>query len=113
LMGSITDSDLWTGIEPLLDTLTEESMLKSHAAYALGDIGDARAVEPLVQVLDDEDVGVREAATFALGELGDGRAVEGLIKRLKDDVLGIRSLAAEALGKLGEERALPALLLAL
>ncbi|MCB9450886.1 MAG: TIR domain-containing protein [Anaerolineaceae bacterium] len=42
-------------------------------AKALGGLGDARAVDPLIAALADTDWNVRSAATEALGELGDAR----------------------------------------
>jgi HEAT repeat protein len=57
-------------------------------AWALGEIGDQRAVEPLIEALfygDGEycvDFG-RVAAAEALGEIGDARAVEPLIELWK------------------------------
>jgi HEAT repeat protein len=70
-------------------------------AEALGKIGDRRAVEPLVsKLLSSKDV--CEAAN-ALGYLGDPRAVQPLIDKLgcNDDFLTV----AEALGRLGDKRA--------
>ena len=49
-------------------------------AKALGDIGDERAVEPLIKALGHEDEDVRKSAAEALGKIGDARAVEPLIK---------------------------------
>ena len=42
---------------------------KTMAAVALGNIGDERAVEPLVEALEDEDEYVREAAEGALEKI--------------------------------------------
>jgi hypothetical protein len=50
------------------------------AAEALGEIGDKRAVEPLIKALGYEDEYVRKSAAEALGKIGDARAVEPLIK---------------------------------
>jgi HEAT repeat protein len=51
-----------------------------YAAEALGDLGDARAVDPLILALKNKNVG----AAGALGELKDPRAVEPLIGALGD-----------------------------
>jgi HEAT repeat protein len=40
---------------------------RRNAAWALGAISDARAVEPLTGALGDSDAGVREQARWALG----------------------------------------------
>jgi len=50
---------------------------------ALGEIGEARAVSPLLTLLKDRQV--RSAVAEALGKLGDPRAVGPLIECLKDE----------------------------
>jgi len=80
------------------------------ACSALGELGDPRAIEPLMKRLDDSDWFVRSAACGALGELGDPRAIEPLIKRLDDSVFSVRREACAALGKLGGQKAMEALI---
>ena len=53
--------------EPLGD---EEGNVRWAAARELGEIGDARAVEPLIGALEDEDEHVRMYVTDALKKLG-------------------------------------------
>jgi HEAT repeat protein len=84
--------------------------IREAAAGALGDIGDKRAVEPLIGALSDDKTWVRRSAVEALGEIGDSRAVEPLIKALEDeDPDGrladedVHDAAKEALKKLGHE----------
>ena len=48
----------------------ESNHVRRSAAWALGKIGDARAVEPLAAALRDNDSDVREAAAQALKSLG-------------------------------------------
>jgi len=55
------------------------------AAFALGRIGDSRAVNPLIDALKDEDRWVREAAAEALASIRDPGAVNPLIDDLKDE----------------------------
>jgi HEAT repeat protein len=68
--------------------------LAKSAAYTLGWLGDPRAVEPLVKVVNESnnDALVAEAAG-ALGAIGDERAVSAL-KGLLSDASPKRSLAA-------------------
>ena len=82
-----------------------DSRVRCVAAMALGDLGDARAVEPLIAALKDESVLVRYPAAAALGMLGDARAVEPLIAALKDESGFVRRVAATELGMLGDARA--------
>ncbi len=72
-----------------------------YAAGALGQIGDKRAVEPLIAALENEDI--RSYAAKALGQIGDNRAVEPLIATLKseDKAWRGREFATEALGQIG------------
>ncbi|MEX2752606.1 MAG: HEAT repeat domain-containing protein [Candidatus Freyarchaeota archaeon] len=78
--------------------------------WALGEIGDERAVEPLIQVLDDFESLVRKRAAEALGKMKHIRAVEPLIQALQDEDVKVRVEAAEALGKIKDERAVDPLL---
>jgi HEAT repeat protein len=75
------------------------------AAKALGDIGDTRAVEPLIKELGD----INSAAAEALGKIRDERALEPLIEALVWNEYGgriDRKYVAEALGQLGDTRAI-------
>jgi HEAT repeat protein len=87
--------------------------VRTAAARALGDIGDARAVEPLIAALKDKDSHVREATVRALGKIGDARAVKALSAALKGGDWLVRKAAAEALGKIGDARAVKPLIAAL
>jgi HEAT repeat protein len=57
-----------SGLEPLIAALKDENLaVRGYAARALGKIGDARAVQPLIAALkNDEDEGVRYSADVAL-----------------------------------------------
>ena len=88
--------------------------LNLEAAKALGELGDALAVEPLLVILQRSDFDVmREAAAIALGQLGDAQAVKPLIRATKDTYPKVRKAAAQALGKIGDPQAAEALLKAL
>ncbi len=47
-----------------------EPNARAHAAWALGQLGDARAIEPLQRVLHDKNPEVRSDAADALSKLG-------------------------------------------
>src|ERR1051326_753781 len=76
---------------------------RSHAARALGELGDKRAVDPLIVVLErDSDLYVRAAAAEALGSLRDSRAIEPLGRALGDvEHPAVPPAAAKALGAFG------------
>jgi HEAT repeat protein len=82
------------------------------AARALGEIGDTRAVEPLIAALKDSNASGRKGAVAALGKIGDARAVEPLIAALADSHEVVQMLAADALGDIGDARAVKPLLAA-
>jgi HEAT repeat protein len=82
------------------------------AAEALGEIGDARAVEPLIVALKEGYTDVRRGAAEALCKIG-APAVEPLIAALKGTNGTVRRDAAESLGKIGDTRAVEPLIAAL
>jgi HEAT repeat protein len=87
--------------------------VRRAAAEALGKIGDAGAVEPLVEALKDGDKNVRAAAVKALGEIGDPRAIEPLVAVWRASVGALPEAATVALGKIGDPRAVEPLVAAL
>jgi bilin biosynthesis protein len=100
-------------IVPLLEALNKnpqhpkDGWRRYWVAQTLRRIGDKRAVEPLIRVLEDDDREAIEGAAEALAELGDKRAIEPLKKALnKPEVKqrGYTFLAvAKALRQLGGE----------
>jgi HEAT repeat protein len=82
------------------------------AAIALGEIGDPRAIEPLIIMLCDEDRFVRSRAAYALSMIGEP-AVDPLIRVLRDGDGNLRWGAAIALGKIQNPRAIEPLIRAL
>lgn len=97
--------------ESLIDALKSRRKKKRlSATRALGQLKDARAVDPLIGMLEDEDGQVRTAAARALGTIGDPRAVAPLVAALMN---GVRDAAARALGQIGDPRAVEPLIAAL
>ena len=120
-------------VEGLIKALAHKDWrVRWDVAEALGEVGDGRAVEPLIQALgdaysveskfqDDKRVHVvangpawlglgqgivviGEVALPALVEIGEP-AVEPLIQALKDKMEFVRLGAARALGEIGDARA--------
>lgn len=92
-----------------LNNKNENYKVRLACADALGRIGDIFAVEPLIDVVSDEDeksIYVKESATFALGLLGDMSAIDPLvaIMEAKQGLLGkfsfLKERIVEALAKL-------------
>jgi len=78
-----------------------EPIVKLHLVSALGRIGDAQGVMPVMQYLgEDQDERGRGTAVFALGEIGSDKAVPLLNTIVaQDQSQMVRRLAQEALQK--------------
>lgn len=82
------------------------SQVRVAAAYALGRIGDQRAVLPLIAALKDESPELRKAAAHALGEIGSSEAGPPLVEALKDSEENVQAKAAEALVRIADPTAI-------
>jgi HEAT repeat protein len=82
----------------------------SEVITALGQFGDARAIDPLIIILKGPYSVLSENAAKALGKIGDARAVEPLITVLKNHYPYVRKAAAEALGQIGDRGAIASLI---
>ncbi len=76
-------------------------LVVQRVCWALGDIGDSSAVEPLMQVSSHKQWQVREQALGALGDIASQRASETIIFSLNDDIGLVRKAASVAAGKTG------------
>ena len=90
-------------IELLIDKLKDpHSQNRLYAVYVLGKIRDPREIEPLIEVLADDNVQWLAAkALINLGEL----AVPALIRTLKRKDRDIRLYSIYALGEIGDREA--------
>jgi HEAT repeat protein len=87
-----------------------DSSIRYGAANVLGEIGDSRAVEPLIRTLSDANSSVRSRAAWALGKIGDPRAAGPLIQALNDSDSWVKLLAASALSEIGDTTAVDPLI---
>jgi len=78
--------------------------VRKQAAWALGQLGDTRAIKPLIRVVsDDDDPVVQEEAAAALGELGYSKVeVDSILDALKDPNPTVRETAEASLKEKGE-----------
>jgi HEAT repeat protein len=86
-----------------------DGAVRRTAAMVLGEIGDPRAIQPLILALSDEDIGVRQSAAEALGALKADAAIPSLVKLLQDPSPVVRSSALTGLDRMGTPAALDAL----
>ena len=99
LLGAINDEK---AIPYLIDALHDNNKLvRREASTALSRM-DA-AVDPLIEVLDDEDWRVRGAAAWSLGNLGNEKAIPALEKLLDDESGYVKAGAESAINSIKKE----------
>jgi HEAT repeat protein len=103
---------------PAFDPLTKALsapvwIARSNAAWALGALGNRKAVPVLSRSLSDTEPNVRKRGAWALGALDASEAVPALVEALKDSDAGVREQAAWALGAISDRRAVDGLIGAL
>jgi HEAT repeat protein len=92
-------------VMPLILAL-QNDLLQGPAIEALVKLHDDRALEPLIELFANKHVA---SLATVLGNWGDMRAVDPLIAAMDDADAHVRYYAARALRKLGDPRALPVL----
>ncbi|MCK4309118.1 MAG: HEAT repeat domain-containing protein [Candidatus Atribacteria bacterium] len=99
----------------LLESLNNENKdIRQQAVWALGNTGDARAVEPLIQILNDESSkDVRSEIVQALTKTAGIRAVEFILHAAHDENSTVRAIARGELRKIKDKRAVEPLIEAL
>jgi HEAT repeat protein len=105
ILGAREANDAVGPISSMLFLRSTEPIVKLHLVAALGRIGDAKGVTPVMQYLgEDEDERGRGTAVFALGEIGSDQAVPLLNEVVAQDQSPmVRRLAKEALAKVSGE----------
>lgn len=93
----------------LLKDKRRKREFREEAARSLGNIGDKRAVKPLIGVLNDQHPNFSGAAAEALGKIGGEHAVEPLFDKMNKKGPGWKK-AAMALGVIGDARAVEPLI---
>ncbi|HUO70422.1 MAG TPA: HEAT repeat domain-containing protein [Solirubrobacteraceae bacterium] len=87
-------------IGPLIREL-EVGAAPHRAVVLIGEIRDARALQPLVAALSHPDARVRGQSCSALGKLRDPAAVEPLLRATQDPEHSVRVRASDALDAMG------------
>jgi HEAT repeat protein len=102
-------------VDGLVQVLTggeEEAAARARAAEALGEIGDKRAILPLVSVLNDSSRTIREQAAVSLVKFRSA-AVPKLTAALTEPDTQRKVYATGVLGKIGGKKSIPPLIKAL
>lgn len=84
---------------------TEEWLVEFSIIACLGEMGDPRAYEVLIEALNSENNLVKTVAIGSLGELGEPQAVEALKPFINDSDWQVRSRLVQAFSRLGGEQA--------
>lgn len=87
--------------------------VRERAIIELAKLRELRAVDLIVELLNDPLPSVRTEAAMALGKIGEQSAMPGLITALSDGDDAVRMAAAKSLGRLGDRAAVPKLVAAL
>lgn len=87
----------------------EGNRVQRTTITALGNIGDPRAIDPLLAALRGPDATLRSAAATALEKIGHERSVKPLIAALGQQNSEVRRLAIKVLANIGSRHEEPAL----
>ncbi|MBW1895605.1 MAG: HEAT repeat domain-containing protein [Deltaproteobacteria bacterium] len=95
-------------VDALIELLNDgHDTVHWQAAWALGEIGDKKAAEPLQKQMEDKDPKRCWHAVWALGKIGDKSVVDSLISLLKTrQEMIVRRHAVMALSHLNDPSAL-------
>ena len=94
-------------VPELIAGLKNKPEMLSETILALGNSGDPRALEPLLELLKGEDYWIPGDAAHALGYLGRQEAEPQLLEALANGKGYLRGNACGALGRIGTKRSLP------
>jgi len=101
-VGSLAESEDDSAILHLGKVLGKDNDedIRASAAEALGELGDERAIIPLIQALRDKNAGVRESAVDALCDIGGENVIRALKGCVSDRDEDLKKVATEALKRL-------------
>jgi HEAT repeat protein len=104
-----------TAVMPLITMLSGDNEgIMWKVVTILGEIGDKRAVKPLIVLLLDDSKGECDRGNYvalALGKIGDAEAVDPLIElALKREENMLTCMSVRALGDIGDDKAVEPLI---
>ncbi len=90
-------------VSKLINSLKDINwQVRWYVAEILGEIGDLSSIEPLIKLLNDENIGVQSNSVIALVKIGKP-GMEILIDNLNSKEWQIRKHLAEILGEIGDK----------
>jgi hypothetical protein len=107
VLGLIGGSEVVNVLLSALEDSDSETVI--HSMIALGQIGDPKAITPLIQLSKSDDRGVRQTAVFVLGNFDDLEARRRCTEALNDPDLLVTWNAAFGLARRSDPVALPVL----
>jgi HEAT repeat protein len=96
-LGDLKDQKVVDDLIAIAKNPDEDKIQRVYAAYALGKIGDARAMPVLTSMFQEKDALVRAYAASALANFSVSDVFPMLIQGLKDDDWKVREQCAKAL----------------
>jgi HEAT repeat protein len=99
-IGGLKLTEAYEDLERIYYT-TSEWLLQFSILAALGELGEPRGYDLLIEALASDNSLIRTAAISALGDLGDDRAVSNIIPLADDEDWQVRHRVAQSLGRLG------------
>lgn len=104
-------ADTFEFLKDVAEDEYENAIIRARAVTALGKIGNADAIEILVQAYSDEDPNIREAAVAGLaGFSGNAAATDILLQAFKDEYYKVRLKAIEVARETKNAAAFPFIL---
>jgi hypothetical protein len=102
-----TGEKVTTNIDELIRLLRSPNLRSQiDALHKLGDTHDPRAVEALIEIVEDTGSRLRDRAAEALGKIKSPQAVDTLIRAVQDPIdWRLQECSAWALGEIGDPRA--------
>ncbi len=111
LLGELKDTGSVERLINMLD-LPQNKRLKVTIIIALGNIGDRKAVDKLIDFLKDKREVIRIKSAEALGKIGDEQAIPYLIQAMDDRFFTVRDACILALSRF-KDRALSSIIKAI
>jgi len=78
VLGKSHDARAFTALLAVLQNPANETNRRGAAASALGELGDLRAIDPLIAALSEDNFAITQSSVSALAALKDKRAIEPL-----------------------------------